>query len=192
MSRQHDSLLRQLCSDGEQINVETFEKAKSVLYTAKLKTGPGSGYELGEGATGLPAICAYLAAEKSVLFLTYTLLRRLNVPYRLGDNNITEKIAQNASCLKPRLFKTTLNTVRSALAAAEAATSPRKAARSVSYQKLVVEYKLGRKGMVTDWMRDAETTLMRNPEMRRRFGKAYDAITVVVFCWTLGIMGVRG
>ncbi|KAI0699314.1 hypothetical protein C8T65DRAFT_793293 [Cerioporus squamosus] len=170
MSRQHDILLKQLCSDGEDINFETFNKAKSLLNTAKLKTVPGSGYELGEGATGLPAICAYIAAEK------------------LGDTNITEKIAQNASCLKPRLFKTTLNTVRSALAAAEAATSPRKAAPRISYQVLLDEYRLGRKGLVTDWMVNAENTLMRNLETRRRFGKAYDAVTVAIFCWTLRIM----
>ncbi len=64
MSRQHETLLKQLCSDGDELNVDTFEKAKSVLNTAKLKTGSGSGYELGEGAIGLPAICAYIAAEQ--------------------------------------------------------------------------------------------------------------------------------
>ena len=37
--------------------------------------------------------------------------------------DITEKVAQNASCLKPKVFKTTLNIVRSALAAAAAAAA---------------------------------------------------------------------
>ncbi|RPD62320.1 hypothetical protein L226DRAFT_611087 [Lentinus tigrinus ALCF2SS1-7] len=173
MSRQHDSLLERLCSEDGKVNVDTFNKAKAILHTAKLKTGPGSGYALGEGATGLPAICAYIAAEK------------------LGEVNISEKMAQTASCLKPSLFKTTLKTVRSALAAAEAATSPRKAARNVSYQDLVVGYKLGKKALVIDWMKQAEITLMQNPEMRRRLAKAYDAITVAVFCWTLRIMGKK-
>ncbi|RDX42622.1 hypothetical protein OH76DRAFT_1391595, partial [Lentinus brumalis] len=172
MSRQHETLLKQLCSDGDELNVDTFEKAKSVLNTAKLKTGSGSGYELGEGAIGLPAICAYIAAEQ------------------LGDINITEKVAQNASCLKPRLFKTTLNTVRSALAAAEAATSPKKAPIRVSYRSLVDEYRLGRPGIVTEWMVKAENTFMRNLEMRRKYGRVYDAVTIAIFCWTLRVMQV--
>ena len=38
--------------------------------------------------------------------------------------------------------------------------------------------------MVIEWMQSAEQTLMKSSEMRRRFSKAYDAITVAVFCWT--------
>ncbi|TBU27205.1 hypothetical protein BD309DRAFT_1000465 [Dichomitus squalens] len=168
MSRHHEQLLRRICQ-----NEPTFSKAKTILHTASLKTTPGSGYELGQGATGLPAICAYIAAEE------------------LGDDDIDEKSAQAASCLKPKVFKTTLQTVRSALAAAAAAaTSPTKrASRNISYKQLVDDAKIGRKGMVTEWMKDAERTLMDNREMRRRFQSAYDAITLAVFCWVCGLMG---
>ena len=118
-------------------------------------------------------------------------MQDLSCSIRLGDNDIPEKLAQNSSCLKPKVFKTTLNTVRSALAAAEAAPSPQKTPRRVTYQKLVDEQKMGRKALVVEWMQMAERTLMKNPEMRRRFGKAYDAITLAVFCWTFQLMSVR-
>lgn len=61
----------------------------------------------------------------------------------------------------------------------------------MSYKHLVDDAKIGRKGMVTGWMNDAERALMNNREMRRRFGSAYDAITLAVFCWVCGLMGVR-
>ncbi|KAI0354887.1 hypothetical protein OH77DRAFT_1480990 [Trametes cingulata] len=173
MSRAHHQLLRRICH-----NNETFERAKDVLHTASIKTAPGSGYDLGPGSSGLPAICAYIAAQE------------------LGDNDVTEQIAQAASCLKPRVFKTTLNTVKSALSAASASASPSKGspskatARNVTYSALLTEKKIGRKGLVQGWMQDAERTLMGNREMRRRFAGAYDAITVAVFCWTCQLMGV--
>lgn len=109
---------------------------------------------------------------------------------------MTEQIAQAASCLKPKLFKTALNTVKGALSAAakakakEAAASPSKAARTVTYNALLGEKKIGRKGMVLGWMQDAERALMANREARRRF-TSYDAVTVAVFCWTCQLMGVR-
>ncbi|KAI0755054.1 hypothetical protein C8Q80DRAFT_1266561 [Daedaleopsis nitida] len=166
MSRQHDALLKRICGDGD-----TLERARAILHTASIKTAPGSGYDLGQGASGLPAICACLAAEQT------------------GDGDITEKTAQVASCLKPRLFKTTLHIVRSALAAAQASTAQYKTPRNVTYKDLVDAEKIGRKGMVIEWMQSAEQTLMKNSEMRRRFSRAYDAITVAVFCWTTQQMG---
>ena len=106
--------------------------------------------------------------------------------------DITEKIAQNASCLKPKVFKTTLNIVRSALAAAAAAAASRKkTSRTVTYRQLLEDYRVGRKGMVAQWMEDAERAVMANQEIRRLYGRAYDAITLSVFCWTLGHMKVR-
>ncbi|KAI0670822.1 hypothetical protein C8Q78DRAFT_1129698 [Trametes maxima] len=170
MSRAHQELLKRLCH-----NRDTLERAKAVLHTASIKTVQGSGYELGQGSSGLPAICAYLAAEE------------------LGDNDVTEQIAQAASCLKPRVFKTTLNTVKGALSAsASAATpSPSKSSRNVTYLALLSEKKIGRKGMVQEWMQGVERTLMANRETRRKFGAAYDAITIAVFCWTGQVMGAN-
>ncbi|KAI0769017.1 hypothetical protein BD413DRAFT_628852 [Trametes elegans] len=167
MSRAHHLLLKKICH-----NLETLERAKAVLHTASIKTAQGSGYELGQGSSGLPAICAYIAAEE------------------LGDSDVTESIAQGASCLKPKVFKTTLNTVKAALSAASTSTalSPKKSLRNVSYIALVTEKKIGRKGMVVGWMQAAEQRFMANREMRRKFATAYDAITVSVFCWTCNLM----
>ena len=109
----------------------------------------------------------------------------------MGSTEITEKVAQTASCLKPKVFKTTLNAVRAALAAAAAAAAAhKKTSRTVTYLNLVDEYKIGRKATVTQWMADAERALMANREVRRRNGSAYDAITLAVFCWTCGHMKV--
>ncbi|KAI0648092.1 hypothetical protein C8Q79DRAFT_1087085 [Trametes meyenii] len=168
MSRAHQELLKRICH-----NRDTLERAKAVLHTASIKTAQGSGYELGQGSSGLPAICAYLAAEE------------------LGDNDVTEQIAQAASCLKPRVFKTALNAVKGALSASTAASSPSKSSRNVTYLALLTEKKIGRKGMVQEWMQDVERTLMANRETRRKFGAAYDAITVAVFCWTGQVMGLK-
>lgn len=65
MSRQHDVLLRNLCGTRE----DTFTKAKSILHTVSIKTGPGTGYDLGQGASGFAAVCAYIAAEQLRRFL---------------------------------------------------------------------------------------------------------------------------
>lgn len=59
MSRAHQLLLKKLCH-----NDETLERARAILNTASIKTAPGSGYELGQGSSGLSAICAYIAAEE--------------------------------------------------------------------------------------------------------------------------------
>lgn len=68
MSRHHDQLLGLICN-----NKATFVKAKAILHTASLKTIPGSGYDIGPGASGLPAICAYIAADECV-FLAFTIV----------------------------------------------------------------------------------------------------------------------
>jgi hypothetical protein len=64
MSAPLDHLLRKICENGKS---ETYNVAKRIMRTAHAKTGAGSGYELGKGASGLPAICAYLASSESVL-----------------------------------------------------------------------------------------------------------------------------
>ena len=59
MSRPQDILLKRLCREPE-----TLAKAQVVLHSARLKTGPGTGYDLRGATTALPAICAYIASEE--------------------------------------------------------------------------------------------------------------------------------
>ena len=74
MSRLEISALKRLTNKPE-----TQSQAVVLLNAAKLKTGPGTGFVLGEGATGLPAICAYLASEQCVFTFEHCLTVILTV-----------------------------------------------------------------------------------------------------------------
>lgn len=61
----------------EESQIDTFSerpevrsRAKDLYKRTRLITGPGTGYDLREGAPGLPAICALIACEEYVI--TYT------------------------------------------------------------------------------------------------------------------------
>jgi hypothetical protein len=43
---------------------EVREKARVLLRAVHSKTGPGTGYDIGEAKSGLPAICAYSASKR--------------------------------------------------------------------------------------------------------------------------------
>jgi hypothetical protein len=45
------------------------EKARSILRAMHHKTGPGTGYDIGDAKSGLPAICAYIASKRYVRLL---------------------------------------------------------------------------------------------------------------------------
>ena len=49
-----------------QLDPETFDLAKQIHRQIQVKTGPGSGHELGVGVIGIPAIAAYLACVQYV------------------------------------------------------------------------------------------------------------------------------
>lgn len=43
---------------------EVREKARALLRAAHSKTGPGTGYDIGDAKSGLPAICTYIASKR--------------------------------------------------------------------------------------------------------------------------------
>jgi hypothetical protein len=49
---------------------EVREKARALLRAVHSKTGPGTGYDIGEAKSGLPAICAYSASKRYAYLLT--------------------------------------------------------------------------------------------------------------------------
>ena len=49
---------------------EVREKAHALLRLVHSKTGPGTGYDVGEAKAGLPAICAYIASKRYALYVT--------------------------------------------------------------------------------------------------------------------------
>lgn len=64
MSRPQEQQIRKLCAKRE-----TISKARELLHSASVRTGPGTGYNLGEGKSGLPAICAFIASQEYVCFI---------------------------------------------------------------------------------------------------------------------------
>jgi hypothetical protein len=61
MPTPQESQLQRMCAKPE-----TIARAKALLVTVSARTGPGSGHDVGRGATGLVAICAYIASEQCV------------------------------------------------------------------------------------------------------------------------------
>ena len=59
MPKLEDALIDKLT-----LRPEVREKARTVLRLVHSKTGPGTGYDIGEAKTGLPAICAYIASKR--------------------------------------------------------------------------------------------------------------------------------
>ncbi|CCM03188.1 uncharacterized protein FIBRA_05310 [Fibroporia radiculosa] len=159
MSRSHDLALRKLCA-----NPETLTRAQVLLHAAILKTGPGSGYNLGTDVVGLPAICAYLASQE------------------LNNGDVSEKVAQTASCLAPKFFKSTVKIVQQALATALAQTPG--PSGPLVYETLIRDNKLGRKAFVLGCAKDVESTLLASRMLPQEFHPPCDVLRVAVFCWT--------
>ncbi|KAI5122217.1 hypothetical protein M0805_002706 [Coniferiporia weirii] len=160
MAAYNDTLTR-LC--GRQ---ETIKEGRELLNIARAKTGPGSGHFLGAGAVGLPAICALLASE------------------RLGNNDVVEKVAQETSCLQPKQFKASLNTVRSALAS----YLKKKVQQSISYPVLCRNYGLNDDALY--WMEEVEKEL-RKANVLDDLDVADETVTCMVFYWTCIALNIR-
>lgn len=101
------------------LNPDTLELAKSIMHEATVKTKPGSGYDLRHRATGLPAICAYIAS------------------HRLKTNELTRHTAQVASCLSRPDFDKAFQTIEAAIGG-----SRQRESKIASYQSLCRKYQV--------------------------------------------------
>ncbi|KAH9002826.1 hypothetical protein EDB86DRAFT_3073958 [Lactarius hatsudake] len=152
---------------------EVREKARALLRTVHSKTGPGTGYDIGEAKIGLPAICAYIASKSA------------------GYADVTEDVAQKASCLAPRQFASTLRTVKAALHVPKTpAVSPSKSKIDVdpiAYATLIKEHKIGRPLRVESWMKEAQAALVALPRYQQKFASHLaDSgidVRIAVFFW---------
>lgn len=106
-----------------------------------------------------------------------------NYPQRLGNNDVAEKVAQEAACLDPKRFKAALSTVRSALAA----QLQIKRSRGLSYGRICERYGI----------RDDAVNLMQKVEKELRNGgylssvkTGRETILCAVFYWTCIKMNV--
>ncbi|CAL1713274.1 unnamed protein product [Somion occarium] len=165
MSKLDIDQIRRMC------NPVTGVRAEILLALAKAKTGPGSGYDLGKGSSGLAAICAYLASEE------------------LGNGDVTEKQAQSSACLDPKVFHKTLNSVRTVLGADKNNAGRR--SRQLFYDRLVQEFNFRREEFMISCMEDAEKALIQNRELRGRLAPPNDVVTLAVFLWTCNVLRIH-
>ncbi|KAI9465001.1 hypothetical protein BJY52DRAFT_1393074 [Lactarius psammicola] len=171
MPKLEDSLIENLTQ-----RPEVREKARALLRTVHSKTGPGTGYDIGEAKIGLPAICAYIASKSA------------------GYADVTEDVAQKASCLAPRTFASTLRTVKAVLHVPKTPTgSPSKSSKSktdvdpTAYAALIKEHKIGQPLRVESWMKEAHAALVALPRYQRKYAP-YLAdsgidVRIAVFLW---------
>ncbi|PCH40114.1 hypothetical protein WOLCODRAFT_162106 [Wolfiporia cocos MD-104 SS10] len=160
MSRALYRQLPGLCSRPETLN-----KAQELLNAASVKTGPGTGYDLGDAAgNGLPAICAYLASEE------------------LGNNDVSEKIAQTASCLMPKVFRQLTGVVRSALAEKNSAVDDD--FDPLTFDELISHLRLGRRDFVLGCLSDIQRAVLASRALPPELSPPTDAFVMSVFTWT--------
>jgi hypothetical protein len=194
MAHLHDSQLNRFGLEPERLQL-----AKSLLHTAQLRTGSGSGHELDKGAAGLPAICAYIACKRYVR-TAKILVAQLTENSRLNSTEVDLKSAQTASCLRSHLFKKTLEKVESVLKESPA-ESPRIAApsspqksRPNAYTKLLETHKFRRNvDVLLTWLVDAEKALLTSGELRaNEIKKLKDSqlLSCAVFGWTCAVFKV--
>jgi len=180
------------------------EKALALLRTVHSKTGPGTGYDIGEAKIGLPAICAYIASKRYARPVSLHAFFSSNA-YRgkytsAGYPDVTEDVAQRASCLAPRLFASTLRTVKAALHAPKTPTgSPSKSRTDddpTAYAALIKEHKIGQPLRVESWMKEAHAALIALPRFQQKYAShVVDSgmdVRIAVFFWVCRTIKVRG
>lgn len=99
-------------------------------------------------------------------------------------NDVSEKVAQAASCLAPKIFANAMNIVRAALA-------PPIPKPTITYESLVTQRKFARGTFMTENMLAVERTLAASGVLRGRMEPPCDLVTLVVFCWTCKLLRVR-
>ncbi|EPQ50968.1 hypothetical protein GLOTRDRAFT_141133 [Gloeophyllum trabeum ATCC 11539] len=147
---------------------QTLSRARALLHVAKARTGPGSGHELGDGAPGLPAVCAYLASLE------------------LNNGDVNEKIAHNSSCLAPKIFTNVVNVVRIVLAESDLEAR----LKEVKYEDLMASHKVLRGDLVLPWLREAEALLLQSGQVRVKNHPDDVLVKCAVFYWTSQLLGL--
>lgn len=115
-----------------------------------------------------------------------------------GYAEITQEVAQKASCLAPKTFVSTLRTVRTALLAS---SSPSKAGAGgdeidpTAYATLVSEHGIGQPLRVEKWMKEAQAALVALPRFQRdfasRLAESGAEVRIAVFYWVCRAIKVK-
>jgi hypothetical protein len=117
----------------------------------------------------------------------------------LGYADITEEVAQKASCLAPKTFSSTLRTVKTAIHPSKTPNaSPSKSGNQVdatAYAALISEHKIGQPLRVESWMKEAQETLTTLPRFRQDFAVRHSEsspeVRLAVFFWVCRAIKVR-
>ena len=116
-----------------------------------------------------------------------------------GYADVTEDVAQKASCLKPRTFANTLRTIKAVLHVPKTPTgSPSKSRTEVdptAYAALIKEHKIGQPLRVESWMKEAHSALVALPRYQRKFAShiadSGPDVRIAVFFWVCQTIKVR-
>jgi hypothetical protein len=117
-----------------------------------------------------------------------------------GYADVTQDIAQKASCLAPKTFTGTLKTVKAALIPSNKTPngSPSKSGGVIdptAYATLISEHSIGQPRRVEKWMNEAQAALLALPRFREdyasRFTESSAEVRIVVFCWVCQTIRVR-
>jgi len=121
-----------------------------------------------------------------------------------GYADITQEVAQKASCLAPKTFVGTLRTVKTALLASSSSSSPSKAGAGAgagaggdeidptAYATLVSKHRIGQPLRVEQWMKEAQAALVALPRFQRDSASESGAeVRIAVFYWVCRAIKVR-
>ena len=118
---------------------------------------------------------------------------------RANYADITQEVAQKASCLAPKTFASTLKIVQTALASNKTPNgSPSKSGEVIdrtAYATLISEHKIGQPLRVKKWMEEAQAALVALPRFQHdfasRFTESSTEVRVAVFFWVCRAIKVR-
>ncbi|KAJ7429188.1 hypothetical protein FB451DRAFT_1576162 [Mycena latifolia] len=160
MAPPYMATLEKLCHDAK-----TLKEAERILLIARANTGAGSGFDLGENRTGLPAVCAYIASQN------------------LNNTNVTIEAAQIASCQTMLKFKKLRERVDKALAA-------RKPARRgpLTFKTLIPAQCPRISLQAVGLMDEVEVTVREKMDADNDDTCSDDEITCAVFAWVCNVL----
>ena len=118
---------------------------------------------------------------------------------RANYADVTQEVAQKASCLAPKTFASTLKIVKTALASNKTSNgTPSKSSEVIdptSYATLIGEHKIGQPLRVKKWMEEAQAALVALPRFQRDFAsritESDKEVRVAVFFWVCRAIKVR-
>lgn len=107
--------------------------------------------------------------------------------FRLNNGDISQKVAQAASCLNNKVFARTLDIVRKALSED---SEPRKLA-ATTYVSLIRSYTISMVSKVAAWMEDAERALVLKEVLSARYTVDSPLVKCAIFFWVCRQLKVR-